>query len=134
MDLDLCYFVYYCMTRASPVGSPTSSESIDGRHVFNHRLYIGAWPTCAREFVSLSSACRPCLPLQLSSATTFGGSRRILLSLLARGHPVAARGPRVPLLVAPTPLPSVGFLMLFCLLFFYVAWDIVFLYEKLLSL
>jgi len=56
LDLDLCFSVWFCMTRASLVGLPASSESTDGRHVFNHRLHISAWSVRAKKFVSLSGA------------------------------------------------------------------------------
>jgi hypothetical protein len=42
----------------------------------------------------------PRISFQISSAMAFGGSRRILLSLLASGYPTVARGPHAPVLIA----------------------------------
>jgi hypothetical protein len=107
LGLDLCSSVCYCTTCPSPVGSPTSSESIAGLRVPNRRPCIGMWHARA--------SC-PRVALQPSPTMACGGFRRLLRFLLVRDLPSTARGSRVPPEVAPSLLPSTKPLLFLLLL------------------
>jgi len=69
LDLNLRFLLNYLTTRASPLGSPYSSESSVGQRAPNQPWYTGAWHACARIYSSTwqSRATSP------SSPTLAGG-------------------------------------------------------------
>jgi hypothetical protein len=134
LDLDLRSCVNFCTTHTSPVGSPSSLASIDGRHVLFRRPCIRAWHARAREFVSFSGAWWPRISLHPSPALVFGGSWQFFAipagERLSKGSTWSSRTTTS----GSQSLPSIGSVLLFLLLFFYVTWVIVFLFGKLLYL
>jgi hypothetical protein len=128
LDLDLWSFVSYCQTRASSVGSLSSSVSTDGCRDLSRLPRTSTWPARVREFISLFGEWWPHFSFHPFPSLILSGLRWFLV--IFAGERLPFGGAWFPCPGGSHFPPSFDFRLFFYLLLFFMLFEFLLLFIR----